>query len=185
VLRLHRPEQSLPKGQFPTTAYRSPRGINLWEQIAIIHGRFRWIQPDHDERQRPKTDFYTEQRIFCYRVIPFGLKNARATYQRFVNKIFTLQIEKTMEVYIDDMLVKSMEEEEHIAHLRECFQQLNLYNVKFNPTKCRFGVRFLGYLVTHCGIEANPKQIEALLGMASPQNKREVQHLTGRVAALN
>ena len=135
-----------------------------------------------------KTAFYTEQGIFCYRVMPFGLKNAGATYQRFVNKIFALQIGKTMEVYIHDMLVKSMEEKDHIAHLRECFKQLNLYNVKLNPTKCRFGVRsgeFLGYLVTHRGIEANPKQIEAFLGMASPQNKREVQRLTGRVAALN
>jgi len=86
------------------------------------------------------------------------------------------------------MLVKSMAEEEHVSHLRECFQQLNLYNVKLNPAKCRFRVRsgeFLGYLVTHRGIEANPKQIEALLGMASPQNKREVQRLTERVAALN
>ncbi|KAG7627144.1 Reverse transcriptase domain [Arabidopsis thaliana x Arabidopsis arenosa] len=98
------------------------------------------------------------------------------------------EIGKTMEVYIDDMLVKSMAEKDHITHLRECFKQLNLYNVKLNLAKCRFGVRsgeFLGYLVTHRGIEANPKQIEALLGMASPQNKREVQRLTGRVAALN
>ena len=62
-----------------------------------------------------KTAFYTEQGIFCYRVMPFGLKNAGATYQRFVNKIFALQIGKTMEVYIDDMLVKSMEEKDHIA----------------------------------------------------------------------
>jgi len=93
-----------------------------------------------------------------------------------------------MEVYIDDMLIKSMEEEEHISHLRECFQQLNLYNVNLNPAKYRFGVRsgeFLEYLVTHRGIEANPKQIEALLGLASPQNKRELHRLTGRVAALN
>jgi len=135
-----------------------------------------------------KTVFYKEQGIFCYRVMPFGLKNAGATYQRFVNKIFALQIGKTMEVYIDDMLVKSMTKKDHISHLRECFKQLNLYNVKLNPAKCRYGVRsgeFLGYLVTHRGIEANPKQIEALLGMASPQNKREVQRLTGRVAALN
>jgi len=135
-----------------------------------------------------KTSFYIEQGIFCFRVMPFGIKNVGATYQRFVNKIFALQIGKTMEVYIDDMVVKSMEEEEHISHLRECFQQLNLYNVKLNPAKCRFGVRsgeYLGYLVTHHGIEENPKQIEALLGMASPENKREVQRLTGRVAALN
>jgi len=102
--------------------------------------------------------------------------------------IFALQIRKTMEVYVDDTLVKSMEEKEHVANLRKCFQQLNLYNVKLNPVKCRFRVRsgkFLGYLVTQLGIEENPKQIEALLGMASPKNKREVQRLTGRVAALN
>ena len=81
-----------------------------------------------EDQQKPA--FYIEQVIFCYRVMPFGLKNAGATYQRFLNKIFALQIGKTMGVYIDDMLVKSMEEEKHIAHLRECFQQLNLYNVK-------------------------------------------------------
>jgi len=109
--------------------------------------------------------------------MPFRLKNAGATYLRFVNKIFALQIGKMMKVYIDDMLVKSMEKEEHIAHLRECFRQLNLYKVKLNPAKCRFGVRFdefLGYLVTQRGIKANLKQIEALLGMASPQNKHKV-----------
>ena len=120
--------------------------------------------------------------------MPYGLKNAGATYQCFVNKIFALEIGKKMEVYIDDMLVKSMAEKDHIPHLRECFRQLNIYNVKLNPAKCRFGVRsdeFLGYLVTHRGSEANPKQIEALLGMTSPQNKREVQRLTGRVKALN
>ena len=75
-----------------------------------------------------------------------------------------------------------------MAHLRECFHNLNMYNVKLNPANCRFKIRsgkFLGYLVTHRGIEANPKQIGALLRMASPQNKREVQRLTGRVEALN
>jgi len=124
-----------------------------------------------------KMAVYTKQGLFCYQVMPFRLKNVGVTYQRFVNNIFALQIGKTMEVYIDDMLVKSMKEDEHTAHLHECFQQLNLYNVKLNPAKCRFKVRsgeFLGYLVTHRDIEANPKQIKALLGMASPQNKRGV-----------
>ncbi|XP_024015134.1 uncharacterized protein LOC112088911 [Eutrema salsugineum] len=93
-----------------------------------------------------------------------------------------------MEVYIDDMLVKSLKEEDHVAHLRECFEQLNKHNMKLNPAKCRFSVtsgEFLGYLVTHRGIEANPKQIKALIEMPSPRTKREVQRLTGRVAALN
>ncbi|KAG7600733.1 Ribonuclease H-like superfamily [Arabidopsis suecica] len=102
--------------------------------------------------------------------------------------MFGEQLGKTMEVYIDDMLVKLLEENDHVAHLRDYFRQLNVHNVKLYPATCRFSVRsgeFLGYLVTHRGIEGNPKQINALLKMASPQNKREVQRLTGRVAALN
>ncbi|XP_024011258.1 uncharacterized protein LOC112086525 [Eutrema salsugineum] len=70
--------------------------------------------------------------------MPFGLKNAGATYQRLVNKMFAAQLGKTMEVYIDDMLVKSLEEEDHVAHLQECFEQLNKHNMKLNPAKCRF-----------------------------------------------
>ncbi|KAG7556989.1 Reverse transcriptase domain [Arabidopsis suecica] len=137
---------------------------------------------------REKTPFITDRGIYCYEVMPFGLKIAGATYQRLVNRVFSEQLEKMMEVYIDDMLVKSLEENDHVAHLRDCFRQLNQHNMKLNPAKCHFAVKsgeFLGYLVTHRGIEANPKQIDALLNMPSPQNKREVQRLTGRVAALN
>ncbi|XP_024009904.1 uncharacterized protein LOC112085120 [Eutrema salsugineum] len=137
---------------------------------------------------REKTAFITDCGIYCCKVMPFGLKNAGATYQRLVNKMFAAQLGKTMEVYIDDMLVKSLEEEDHVAHLQKCFEQLNKHNMKLNPAKCRFAVtsgEFLSYLVTHRGIEANPKQIKALVEMPSPRTKREVQRLTGRVAALN
>ncbi|CAA7034283.1 unnamed protein product [Microthlaspi erraticum] len=137
---------------------------------------------------REKTAFITDRGIYCYNVMLFGLKNAGATYQRLVNKMFADQLAKTMEVYIDDMLVKSLEEKDHVTHLRDCFKQLNSHNMKLNPTKCRFAVtsgEFLGYLVTRRGIEANPKQILTLIEMTSPKTKREVQRLTGRVAALN
>ena len=93
-----------------------------------------------------------------------------------------------MEVYIDDMLVKSLHAEDHVSHLEECSARLNLHNMKLNPAKCRFAVasgEFLGYLVTYRCIEANPKQFGALIDMASPKNKREVQRLTERVAGLN
>ena len=79
--------------------------------------------------------------------MPFGLKNARATYQRQVNKMFQKQIRASMEVYIDDMLVKSVKVKLHVAHLVESFQVLKNYNMKLNPTKCAFGVsvkKFLG-----------------------------------------
>ena len=86
-----------------------------------------------------------------------------------------------MEVYIDDMLVKSLRTEDHVDHLRECFKTLNEYGIKLNPAKCTFGVtsgEFLGYIVTQRGIEANPKQITAILDLPSPKNSREVQRLT-------
>ena len=91
--------------------------------------------------------------------MPFGLKNAGATYQRLVNRIFAEQLGDTMEVYIDDMLVKSLTASDHIKHLTTCFESLNKYNMKLNPAKCTFAVtsgEFLGYIVTKRGIEANP-----------------------------
>ncbi|XP_033138789.1 uncharacterized protein LOC117129318 [Brassica rapa] len=137
---------------------------------------------------REKTSFITDRGTYCYKVMPFGLKNAGATYQRLVNRMFAKQLGTTMEVYIDDMLVKSVRADDHLAHLRECFDILNAYKMKLNPAKCTFGVssgEFLGYIVTQRGIEANPKQISAVLDLPSPRNCREVQRLTGRIAALN
>ncbi|KAK0594549.1 hypothetical protein LWI29_017364 [Acer saccharum] len=116
------------------------------------------MHPDDQE----KTAFVTERGIFCYKVMPFGLKNAGATYQRLVNKMFAKMLGSTMEVYIDDMLVKSLVAQQHIDHLRQSFDVLDQYGMKLNPTKCSFGVssgKFLGYLVTQRGVEANPDQI--------------------------
>ena len=142
------------------------------------------IDPDDQE----KTSFVTGQGTYCYRVMPFGLKNARATYQRLVNRMFQKQIGTSMEVYIDDMLVKSTTAELHIAHLSEVFQILREYNMKLNPAKCAFGVsarKFLGFIVNNRGIEANPDKIKAMLDMPSLSSIKEVQRLTGRIAALS
>ena len=120
--------------------------------------------------------------------MPFGLKNAGATYQRLVNHMFRPQIGRNVEVYVDDMLVKSQNEEIHLDDLQETFDTLWQYNIKLNPSKCAFGVssgKFLGFMVSHRGIEANPDKIQAILDMKPPQNVKEVQSLTGRVAALN
>ena len=87
--------------------------------------------------------------------------------------MFTDQIGQTMEVYIDDMLVKSLEAEDHISHLQEAFSTLRRYNMKLNPAKCSFDIssgKFLGYIVTHRGIKANPKQIKAIHSFPSPRN---------------
>ncbi|XP_031268343.1 uncharacterized protein LOC116126804 [Pistacia vera] len=106
----------------------------------------------------------------------FGLKNAGMTYQRLVNKMFANQIGKTMEVYINDMLVKSKVVESHIEHLGEMFNILRRYRVKLNPLKCAFGVssgKFLGFLINQRGVEANPEKIQALLDMKSLTSIRD------------
>ena len=142
------------------------------------------MEPNDQE----KTLFVTGQGTYCYRVMPFGLKNVRATYQRLVNKMFQKQIGVSMKVYIDDMLVKSTTIELHITHMSEAFQILRAYNMKLNPAKCAFGVsagKFLGFIVNYRGIEANQDKIKAVLDMPPPSNIKEVQSLTGRVAALS
>ncbi|XP_077215904.1 uncharacterized protein LOC143850547 [Tasmannia lanceolata] len=92
------------------------------------------------ESDIPKTSFVTDQGTYCYRVMPFGLKNAGATYQRLVNRLFNEQIGRNMEVYVDDMLVKSRAACNHVADLKEAFQVLRQHNMKLNPTKCTFSV---------------------------------------------
>ena len=144
------------------------------------------ISMDPDDQE--KTSFVIAQGTYCYRVMPFGLKNAGATYQRLVNRMFQKQIGTTMEVYIDDILVKSTTAELHIAHLSEAFQILRDYNMKLNPAKCAFGVsvgKFLGFIVNHRGIEANPNKIKVVLDMPSPSGIKEVQRLIGRIATLS
>ena len=87
-----------------------------------------------------KIAFITPYRLFYYNVMPFGLKNVRATYQRLVTKMFRPLLGKTMEVCIDDMLVKSKERSDHAEHLQEAFELLRAYGMKLNPSKCAFGV---------------------------------------------
>ena len=109
--------------------------------------------------------------------MPFGLKNVGANYQRSVNRMFKKQIGASMEVYIDDMLVKSTTTGLHITHMTEAFQILREYNMKLNPAKCAFGVsvgKFLGFIVNNRGIEANPDKIKAVLDMPPPLNIKEV-----------
>ena len=96
------------------------------------------------------TSFITDKGLYCYKVMPFGLKNAGATYQRLVNKMFTNQIGRNMEVYVDDMLVKTKEATELNKDLGEMFDTLRKYRMKLNPVKCTFGVssgKFLGFMV--------------------------------------
>ena len=118
------------------------------------------------KEDQEKTTFVTNQGLYCYKVMPFGLKNVGAMYQRLVNQMFKKQIGKNVEVYVNDMLVKSKEEEDHLDDLKETFNTLRQYNMKLNPSKCAFGVslgKFLGFIVSQKGIEANPEKVRAIL----------------------
>ena len=141
-----------------------------------------------DNWDEESTTFINNMGLFCYRVMPFGLKNAWATYQRLVIKIFKPLIGHTIEVYVDDMITKFKEPNDHVKHLEETFELLRKYQMKLNPEKCAFRVsssKFLGFLVSHRGIEANPEKIRVVTEMKSPRTVKEVQSLTGKLAALN
>nr|KYP58883.1 Retrovirus-related Pol polyprotein from transposon opus [Cajanus cajan] len=135
-----------------------------------------------------KTAFIADQATYYYRVMPFSLKNARATYQRLMDKVLAEQLGRNAEAYVDDMVVKSDNVSRHFADLQESFDTLARYQLKLNPAKCSFGVqagKFLGFLLTHRGIEANPNKCSAIINMRSPATVKEVQQLAGRMASLS
>jgi hypothetical protein len=141
------------------------------------------LHPDDED----KTTFITPHGIYCYKVMTFGLKNARATYQKAIQKCLKSQIGKNVEAYIDDVVIKTTEEDKLIADLAETFANLREFQWNLNPTKCAFGVPsglLLGFMVGHRGIEANPAKVGAIRKMAKPSNKKNVMKLTGMMEAL-
>jgi len=139
-------------------------------------------------RDERKTAFLTELSGYCYKVMPFRLKNAGATYQRLVDKILAPMIGRNVQAYVDDMVVTSVEKEQHVADLEELFTTIARYNLKLNPEKCVFEVeagKFLGFLLRERGIEANPEKCVTIIAMRSPAIVKEVKQLTGRMAALS
>ena len=112
-----------------------------------------------------KTAFVTPIRNYHYKVMSFGLKNAGSIYQRMMTKMFESQLGKNIEIYIDDMVVKSKMVSEHLRDLQTIFEILRNYKLRLNASKCSFGVgsgKFLGYMITHRGIEVNPDQIKTI-----------------------
>lgn len=158
------------------------------ELLSFMDVYLGYNQIQMDLADEEKTVFITNQGLYCYRVMPFGLKNARATYQHLVNETFAKLLGKSMEVYVDDMLVKSLESDRHVQHLEETFQILHKYDMRLNLAKCAFGVssgKFQGFMVYNQGIETNSEKIEALMKMKSPVKIRDVQCLTEKISALN
>ncbi|CAL1384138.1 unnamed protein product [Linum trigynum] len=177
----------------PTDAYPMPR-IDILVDATAYHEALSFLdmfsgyhQIPMAEEDRVKTAFMTPFGNFCYKVMAFGLKNAGATYQRMVNQVFQRQLGRNVEVYVDDLIVKSKRRLDHIRDLRETFETMRRFKLRLNPKKCVFlaeAGKFLGFMITRRGIEANPKQVEAILNLAPPRTPKEVQGLTGRLAAL-
>jgi ribonuclease HI len=121
-------------------------------------------------------------------IMPFGLKNTGATYQRMMQNCLGNQIGRNIQVYIDDIVITTRKEESLINDLQETFDNLNRYKLKLNPTKCSFGIsagQLLGFLVSARGIAVNPEKIQVILTMGKPAKLHDVQKLAGRVAALS
>jgi len=119
-------------------------------------------------RDECKTVFMTKLSSYCYKVMPLGLKNARATYQRLMDRVLLPMIGRNVQAYVDDMVVTSQVKDQHIADLEELFTTIAKYMLKLNPEKCVFEVeagKFLGFLLTERGIEANPEKCAAIIAM--------------------
>ena len=119
-------------------------GYEMFDFLDAFRGYHQIFLDDPDQA---KTAFITEYGLYCWQVMPFGLKNAGATYQRMVNAMFKDQIGRNMEIYVDDMLIKTRKRTEHTTNLRESLEKLRECRLWINPEKCSFGVtsgKFLG-----------------------------------------
>ncbi|GJX11598.1 reverse transcriptase domain-containing protein [Tanacetum coccineum] len=144
------------------------------------------IQMEEDDEE--KTAFHTPHGVYCYIKMPFGLKNAGATYQRLVDKAFEKQVGQNLEVYVDDLVIKIHTEAELLRDIKETFRTLRKINMKLNPKKCTFGAvegMFLGYMIGPEGIRPCPEKIEVVLQLPSPRTVKEVQSLNGKLPSLN
>ena len=129
---------------YPKDSYPLPRIDTLvdstarHELLSFMDAFSGYDQIKMNEDDQERTSFVTSQGLFCYKVMPLGLKNAGVTYQRLMNKMFTHQIGRNVQVYVDDMLVKSLRENDHLDDLQKTFDTLRSYNKKLNPSKCVF-----------------------------------------------
>jgi len=150
-----------------------------FEYLSMLDGYSGYNQIFIAEDDVSKTPFRCPSALGCYEwlVMPFGLKNAGATYQRVMNSMFHDFIEKFMQVYIDDIVVKSSSEDDHLNHLRQSFERMRQYGLKMNPLKCAFGVfvgDFFGFVVHKKGIEINQNKTKAIVETKAPSTKKEL-----------
>lgn len=140
-----------------------------------------------DNQDWKQTAFITHQGYSAFKVMPFGLISIGATFQEMMDTVFRSQIGRNMQVYVDDMIVKTKQVVDHASDLRETFENIRRHKMRLNPAKCSFGVtagKFLGFLLTQRGIEADPAQIKVILDIEDPKTLKDIQKLTGCIVAL-
>jgi hypothetical protein len=171
--------KSCPKDEFPL-----PRIDSLVDVAASseLMGLLDWYSGYHQiwmrKEDEPKTSFITPSGTYCYLRMPEGLKNDGGSFSRMIAKVLHSQIGRNVLTYVDDIIVKSTKQDNHIADLQEMFVNFRQAGLKLNPEKCVFGVKkgmFLVCLVSMKGIEANPSKIEAILRMEPPNSKKGAQ----------
>jgi hypothetical protein len=155
--------------------------------LCFLDAFFGYHQIKMAREDKEKTAFIIPCGVYYYVCMPFGLKNAGATFQRLMRKALGVQMGRNAEAYVDDIIVKTQESHTFIKDLEETFANLRKVNIKLNPAKCAFGMplgKLLGFLVSHRGIEANPDKVKAIKEMCPPRNLKEMQRLAGCMAAL-
>jgi hypothetical protein len=180
--------KACPKDEFPLP------NMDLLIDLAAGHAMFSFMdgfsgynQIRMSTRDAEKTAFRTPIGNFYYTVMPFGLKNAGATYQRTMTAMFHDMMHKEIEDYVDDIVVKSKKREDHLGILRKVFDRCRLYKLKMNPLKCAFGVfagKFLGFLVHNRGIDVDPAKASAIATMKAPTSHKELKSFLGRLSYI-
>ena len=137
---------------------------------------------------REKTSYITEWGTYCYRVMPFGLKNVGTTYQRAATTLFHDMMHRDVEVYVDDMIVKSHDRADNLATLKRFFKRIRRFRLRLNPKKCTFRVTYgklLGYMISERGIEVDLGKIRAILDMPPPRIETEIRGFFDRLQYIN
>jgi ribonuclease HI len=158
------------------------------ETLSFLDAYSGYHQIKMKESDQLATSFVTPFGMYCYTTMPFGLRNAGATYQRCMNHVFGEHIGRTVEAYVDDIVVKTRKASDLLSDLEVTFRCLKAKSVKLNPEKCVFGVprsMLLGFIVSERGIEANPEKIVAITNMGPIKDLKEVQRVMGCLAALS
>jgi hypothetical protein len=181
--------KACPKDNFPLS--RIDKIVNSaasYKVMSLLDCFLGYHQIYMKEEDKASTSFITPFSMNCFVRMPEGLKNTGSTFSRLTKNILEDQMGHNVFTYVDDIVVVSKNKEDHLSDLAETFTNMREARLWLNPEKCIFGVRqgkILDYLVSHRGVEANPRKIQAIMDMALPQSTKDIQRLTGILVALN